>query len=252
MEFPMAGDMGRRKDDVVLSVSVVEDDDDCRTQMCGFLQRYGRENGERVEVTSYADGEDIAARYKPGCDIILMDIEMRFMNGMDAAAEIRRTDDAVIIIFVTNAPQYAMKGYEVGAFDYILKPMTYGTFRQHFERAVRSLRKKQGSFVTLPMAGGFQRVRTDAIRYVEVRDHTLVLHTTNGDMAARVTMRELEEKLDGSVFFRCNKMFLINLDYVDGLDGSDVIIGDETVIVSRARRKPLLDALNDRMGETTL
>lgn len=234
----------------MLNVCVVEDDDECRTQLCDFLRRYGLELGERIETASYTDGDDIVRQYRPGADIILFDIEMRFMSGMDAAHEIRKVDDNVIIMFVTNAPQYAMKGYEVSAFDYILKPMTYGVFVQHFERALHTLSRRRGTTIFLPMAGGMQCVRTDAIRYAEVRDHTLVLHTTGGVLATRSTMRELEATLDPSVFFRCNKMYLINLDYVDGIAGSDVHLGDDTVIVSRSRRAPLLDALNNRMGET--
>lgn len=236
----------------MLSVSVVEDDEECRTRIREFLQRYGREHGERIDVTCYTDGEEIAGDYHPGADVILFDIEMRFMNGMDAARRIRMTDENVVIMFVTNAPQYAMNGYEVGALDYILKPLDYDAFVAHFQRALRTIERRRGSVIALPMGGGMQRVRTESIRYAEVRDHTLILHTTDGDLATRATMRDLEAMLDPSVFFRCNKMFIVNLDYVDGIDGNDVRIGPDTAIVSRARRMPLLDALNDRMGETGL
>ena len=63
--------------------------------------------------------------YRFQFDIILMDIEMRFMDGMSAAEEIRQMDKDVVIIFITNMPQYAIRGYAVEALDYMLKPVSY-------------------------------------------------------------------------------------------------------------------------------
>ena len=71
-----------------------------------------------------------------------MDIEMKFVNGMSAAEEIRKVDSEVTIIFITNTPQYAVRGYEVGALDYILKPVPYFTFSQKLNRAVQKIKKR--------------------------------------------------------------------------------------------------------------
>lgn len=234
----------------MLSICVVEDEESCRRELCGYLERYARERGEHVHINAYADGDDLVQHYRPGCDIILLDIEMRLMNGLETARQIRRVDDAVTIIFVTNAPQYAMKGYEVNAFDYVLKPVDYDVFVQHLDRAMMALRKRRetGQHVAIAIQGGVRRVAVDSIRYVEVRDHTLIVHTTSGDIMTRGTMRDLEHELDASMFFRCHKMFLVNLDYVDGIQGSTVTIGSDKVLVSRARHKQLLDALNERMS----
>ena len=81
-------------------------------------------------------GDEIALGYKAVYDIILMDIEMKFMDGMMAAEEIRKVDTEVIIIFITNSPQYAIKGYAVDALDYVLKPVSYYAFSQRLGRAV--------------------------------------------------------------------------------------------------------------------
>ena len=95
--------------------------------------------GEKLpfSITHFSDGDEIALGYKGGYDLILMDIEMTFLDGMSAAEEIRRADPEVLIIFITNSPQYAIKGYAVQALDYILKPLSYYAFCQRMNH-VRS------------------------------------------------------------------------------------------------------------------
>src|SRR5699024_5955656 len=106
------------------------------------LERYRKESGDQIEVSVHHDGDEIAAFYRAQFDIILMDIEMKFIDGMTAAEEIRKVDSSVSIIFITNAPQYAIRGYEVGALDYILKPVSYFIFSQKFGRAVAKIKKR--------------------------------------------------------------------------------------------------------------
>lgn len=101
-----------------------------------------KEYGEQLSVTVFHDGDEISSGYKAQFDIILMDIEMKFVNGMSAAEEIRKVDSEVTIIFITNTPQYAVRGYEVGALDYILKPVPYFTFSQKLNRAVQKIKKR--------------------------------------------------------------------------------------------------------------
>ncbi len=237
-----------------LSVCVVEDQQDCRRQLCTYVERYGRNTDKHIAITEYTDGDELVEHYRPGNDIILLDIAMRFMDGMETARAIRKIDDSVIIIFVTNAPQYAMAGYEVQAFDYILKPVSYGVFYQHFDHAVRTLERrcKTEEHMVFAVQGGVRRVAERSIRYIEVNDHTLIVHTTNGDIKIRGTLRDIEKQLNSSMFFRCNKMFIANLDFIDAIDGNDVTIGNDTILVSRSRRKPLLDALNARMSGITI
>ena len=86
---------------------------------------FSKENGEVFNITVYSDGDQIVHKYKSQFDIILMDVEMKFMDGMSAAEEIRKVDTEVVIIFITNMAQYAIRGYAVDALDYVLKPVSY-------------------------------------------------------------------------------------------------------------------------------
>ena len=106
----------------MIRLALVEDDSVYRSRLREYIEKYSAASGEKFTVTEFSDGDEIALGYKAVYDIILMDIEMKFMDGMMAAEEIRTVDTEVIIIFITNSPQYAIKGYAVDALDYVLKP----------------------------------------------------------------------------------------------------------------------------------
>jgi len=112
----------------LLRVAIVEDDDSYAETLQEYLNKYEQENEVRFQVVRYEDGADLVEKYHGDFDILIMDIELKFMDGMTAAQHIRKMDSNVIIIFVTNMPQFALKGYQVDALDYVLKPISYYAF----------------------------------------------------------------------------------------------------------------------------
>ena len=234
----------------MVQIAIVEDDPNYTKQFSDYLEQYEREHGEKIRVTAYTDGDEITQGYQGNFDIILMDINMRFMNGMKAAEAIREKDTDVIIVFITDAPQYAIQGYKVQAFDYIVKPVSYTIFARTIERALDHRKKPDRRFLTVAVKGGKQKLDVSRIRYVEVFDHDLVYHTTEEDVEARGTMREVEEALSDEPFFKGNKGYLVNLEYVDGINGFDIQVGKDPLQVSRSRKKALIDAMNEYLGKT--
>ena len=99
----------------MVRIALVEDDANYRRELTEYLERFSKECGEHFAISSFTDGAEIAEGYTAGYDIILMDIAMSYMDGMSAAEAIRQVDDEVVIIFLTSMPQFAMKGYSVGA-----------------------------------------------------------------------------------------------------------------------------------------
>ena len=126
----------------MIRLALVEDDSVYRSRLREYIEKYSAASGEKFTVTEFSDGDEIALGYKAVYDIILMDIEMKFMDGMMAAEEIRKVDTEVIIIFITNSPQYAIKGYAVDALDYVLKPVSYYAFSQRLSRAIERVARR--------------------------------------------------------------------------------------------------------------
>ena len=233
----------------MLRIAVVEDDKTYAAQLKEYLVRYGTEKNQKISVALFPDGEDIVTDYSAEFDIILMDVEMTFMDGMTTAERIREKDNEVVIIFITNMPQYAIQGYKVDALVYVLKPISYFAFSQRIDRALTRVKKKEATYITVAQKGGKKKLNVDKICYVEVRDHDLIYHSTKGDIVTKSSMKEAEDTLGGTKFFRCNRCYLVNLEYVEDFRGNDVTVASDVIQVSRARKKAFMDALNDYMNE---
>ena len=117
-------------------IAIVEDEDIYAKLLEEYIHRYEKDSFHQFKIRHYRDGAEIAENYRGGFDIILMDIQMKFMDGMTAAEMIRRRDPEVLIIFITNRSDYAVRGYEVDALDYVVKPVEYFAFSQKLDRAV--------------------------------------------------------------------------------------------------------------------
>ena len=179
----------------MIQIAIVEDDRMYSDQLEAYLRKYEAEYAESFEITTFTDGDAIVSTYQSQYDIILMDVEMRFMNGMSAAEEIGQVDKEVVIIFITNMPQYAIRGYAVEALDYILKPVSYFAFSQRLSRAISRMKKREQKSLVLPVKGGVARLPVHSILYIESQGHNLIYHTTSGEYLSSGTMKDTEEAL---------------------------------------------------------
>lgn len=153
------------------------------------------------------------------------------------------------VIFITNMPQYAIQGYKVNALDYILKPISYFSFSESMVRALAKVKTPEKEYITIVLKGGKKKLDVARICYVEVQDHVLIYHTLDGDFETKGTMRDTDNQFDPKKYFRCNRCYLVNLEFVETYQGSDIMVNGDTIQVSRSRRKPFLDALNEYMNE---
>ena len=233
----------------MINVAIVDDDKSYVDQLREYFDQYIKESGENVKITAFSDGDSIVHKYRSQFDIIFMDIEMKFMDGMTAAEEIRKKDQSVIIIFITNTPQYAIRGYSVKALDYLLKPLSYFAFSQCVSRAITSLRKRLSTFISINVKDGAIRLDTSDIYYIESRGHNLIFHTKSGDYEIRSTIKDIEQTLNSKKFFRASKWYLINLAHVDSFRDTTLILAGNMLTVSRSRKNELLEALSKYWGE---
>ena len=192
----------------MLKIAVVEDQTEVRESLCQFIRQYAGEQGLQAEVEPFADGAVIAEGYRPGYDIIFLDVEMPRLGGFGAAERIRAVDPDVVLVFVTNMAQYAIKGYEVDALDYVLKPVSYGAFCTKLSRAIQRVQRRKGGQVALQLSGGgMQLLDTGDILYLETRNRMLYYHTATQEYAVRGSLAGAEKQLAAYHFARCNQCF---------------------------------------------
>ena len=122
---------------------------------------------------------------------------------------------------------------------------------QRIQRALSRRKKRAEKYISIPFKGGMRKLAVSQIAYVEVQDHDLTYHAGGEALSAKGTLSEAEALLDSQSFFRCNKCYLVNLEYVDRVDNNSVLIGGEQIQVSRAPKRALLDALNDYINEVS-
>ena len=232
----------------MIRVAIVEDEAAVREQLAGYVQRCTRQYGTLFEVTMFTDGLEILEEYRPVYDIIFLDVEMPQLDGMETARRIRAMDSEVQLIFITNMAQYAIKGYAVGALDYVLKPVPYFAFSQQLRKAEEQLRRRARHYLALPVEGGMRRLDSSLIYYLESEGHRVHFYTEEGDFVAAGTLKAFEEKLAERPFARCNSGYLVNLAQVKSVQQGMVQVGPYELQVSRPRRKAFLAALADHIG----
>lgn len=235
----------------MVRVAIVEDDPAYREEMVGFLQQFSQESGQKFHITPFSDGKEITENYSAAWDMILMDIEMPGLDGMTAAERIRALDGDVVIIFITNMPQYAMKGYTVDALDYVLKPVSYYAFTQRISRALERMKRRARRFISIPLRTGMAKVELSQITYVEIVNHDLIYHTQEGDFTCKGSLTEAADRLEKEHFFRISNCYLVNLEYVECIQNGTVTVNGQVLTVSRSRKKLLLDEMNNYINEVS-
>ena len=157
----------------MINLAIVEDEDSYAEQLTEFVSRYQQESGNLFKITRFRDGDEITNGYRSQFDIILMDIEMKLVDGMTAAEEIRKLDQNVVIMFITNMTSYAIRGYQVDALDYVLKPVSYFAFSQKLDRALGRVKKEESNIISIEMSSGVKKLDIDNIFYIESQGHNL-------------------------------------------------------------------------------
>ena len=148
-----------------MKIAIVEDNPASAEKLRGYLRQYGEENQKEFDITLFGDAVSFLDRYSP-FDMVFMDIELPGMDGMEAARRLREVDRQAILLFVTNMARFAVKGYEVDAMDYLVKPVQYGSFSLKLRRALARWEQTSETLL-VSQPNGFQRLLLREIRYLD-------------------------------------------------------------------------------------
>ncbi len=234
-----------------MKICILEDEKAVADKLCSYIERYCGEHGVAADTKVFSNAFDLIENYHADADILFMDIQMPLMNGMEAAKKLRETDKKVLIVFVTNLAQYAVEGYEVNAFDFILKPVEYEGFKMRFERVLKELEHRGADrYINITAKSGFKRIALSGLMYVEVINHDLIFHASDGCIRTRGTMKKLAEELKGDYFVQCSNCYLVNLAHVKQADRVAVLSDGTELAISRNARKGFFAELAKYLGGT--
>lgn len=234
----------------MIRVAIVEDEAAYIDTLKGYLKRFEEEQQVSFQISVFFDGLDIVSDYRADYDIILLDIQLKHLDGMKTAERIRSLDEDVAFIFITSTVQFAVQGYLVDALGYVVKPVPYLAFSQIMKKAVRTVSRRQTkTYLNIEVEGGNLRLDISQICYIESQRHHIMIHTEKGHYLTAGPMKKMETLLSDKGFAKCHNAYLINLRHVTGILQNNVLLSDGLELsISRTYKKAFMDALTDYMG----
>lgn len=225
------------------NIAIVEDEDLAAQALIDHIKQYEAQTGQSFQIFRFANGADFLQNYRAVYAVVFLDVQMPKMNGLETALQLRRCDKNVSIIFITNLVQYALKGYEVDAVSYLIKPVSYYDFSMKFKKALDIYLLNEDRSFTVNTPGGLCRISTDRLMYVEIMNHRLFYHLIDDVIEMTGVLSGVEQQLSRFGFLRCNKCYLVNPKFIVKVKGSTVQVGDNLLQISRPRRAAFLAEL---------
>lgn len=188
------------------------------------------------EIKKFFSGQELL-KSKEGFDIIFLDIKMPEVSGMELAKELRRQEKQSLIIFITSAREYVFEAFDVDAFQYLLKPIQSEKLKNVLERAINKIQLEPNTdFLIISADRQTKKIFLKDILYIESFGRIAKLHCHEGTLETYEQIGVFESKLSDRSFFRCHKCFLVNLDYVEAFNKTEICLENGEKIILAKRR----------------
>lgn len=197
--------------------------------VCGLLETWKKQAGVAMAPVIYSSAEALLFAWEENrdMDILLLDIEMGKMSGVQLARQLRQLGARTQIIFITGYMDYIAEGYDVEALNYLLKPVTQERLSEVLNRAVERLKIRE-HMLQLLLSDGVVQLPLYEIRYLEVMRNYTTIHATE-DYSVKRSLIDLEGDLDDG-FYRIHRSYIVNLRFVRRITRTEVTLKDGTVL----------------------
>ena len=221
-----------------MKIAICDDEKQFVDSICPLLEQWAASNSINLTLYRFSNGDDLIAAHRNHCmDLIILDVIMPLLNGMDTARELRNDEQTVPIIFLTSAKEFAVDSYEVKAFHYLIKPVDEIKLFHILDDFLKTIALPQ-SFFTAHTDRGFCKIVVDDVDYLEAQNKEVLVHLSNG---RTIMIRELFSKCEEiftleSGFFRCHRSYIVNLTNIEQFTKSEISTSQNTAIpISRNR-----------------
>jgi DNA-binding LytR/AlgR family response regulator len=232
----------------MLRIAIVDDSPDDSAALHALVADYFKSNDQTCMIHIYNAPLDFI-RSTDHHDIVFMDIRMDKLDGLEVARIMRKINTDSVLVFVTAMAQLAIKGYEVDALDFIVKPADQGSINYVLTKALTRLENTSSTIFALKTADGIVSLSSNDITYVEVFDHNLAYHTTKGNYEVRGRLSDVIQKLDQKRFIMCNRSFVVNLRYVSSACSEYLVVDGKKVYISKSHSKEIMKHFSNFLGE---
>ena len=219
-------------------ISIIDDSETDNEYMTGLVKDWAEAAGHTLALSVFLSAEAFLFEYESetGFDILLLDIEMEGMNGVELAKKIRQWDGTVQLVFITGFPDFIAEGYEVSALHYLMKPVSPEKLYAVLDKAAGNLAKSEKR-LQVTHDRRIDLIPLSRILYVEAQKQYVLIHTPEETYRMKTTLAETKDALD-EFFFQCQRSFLVNLRYVAQVKTECVVLKNgEEIPISRGMSK---------------
>ena len=227
----------------MLRIAIIEQNQPLQELLRRYIEKYAEEYGEPCFPVWIGDELEFLDNYTFCYDVVIIDTELRYLSGIEAAKKIRHADSHVEILFCSSNVEQAVFGYEVGAVDFLIQPVRYDRFARALQKASVRCQSKERRTIILKAKDSFRRIRIAEIRFVEVRGHMLGYHLYGETIQVSGQLSAVEPLLAACGRFRCSVSYMIAPRSVERYTGRHVYIGGQEIPVSRAQKQALFALL---------
>ena len=238
----------------MFKIAICDDSDVDAGALSTALEKL-RARGIDYEEESYTNGLSLIKAYEAGAryHLIILDMLMEPLNGIDTAKFIRSMDLTVPILIVTSTMEFALDGYQINAWRYLMKPIDPDRLVRVVEEIFEATAERDDEYFVVDNSDGIAKFKLDDILYFDSRLHTMTLHTVQTTYSFRGVMNRIEQECADKGFFRIHKSFLVNLRHVQRVSRLKVLLanGEELDLSKRradAMNEALLDYVSKRRG----
>lgn len=215
-------------------IAICDDFDADRQYVLNMVNHWAFSANHMVHTDIFTSAENFLFHYadESDYDILLLDIEMGAMNGVDLAKTIRKINDAVQIVFITGFPDFIAEGYEVSALHYLMKPVSEEKLRTVLDKAISNLAKAEKRLcITFDRQTDY--IPLSQITYIEAQKQYVMIYTDGKAYRMKSSLADTEKQLD-EYFFKCQRSFIVNLRHIKRIKGDCVVLkNEEEIPISR-------------------
>lgn len=219
-----------------LKVAICDDSKADQEYIIQILNQWSQVTNIHLEIHTFLMAEQFLFQYEEEKDfqILVLDIEMGKMNGVELAKKIRKVNKDIQILFATGYPDFIAEGYEVDALHYLIKPINQEKLIKVMEKAIVNIQNEE-KYILLQDNDEMLKLAISTIIFVEVFSHSCVIHTIEGTVETRTAISKLENVL-GTQFIRVHRSYLVNLEYIKKIAKTEIEL-EKGEVVPLARRK---------------
>lgn len=229
---------------MIYKIAICDDEPKTLSLIESIVKKWAGDNDINIKIETFSSAEAFLFTYEEdkSFHILLLDIEMPGMNGVDLAERIRKDNKSIQIVFITGFMDYIAQGYDVDALHYLLKPVDERKLFEVLDKACDRLSVSE-KVLFIESGGEMVQVPIHTITYAEVDKNYITIHTGKGDFSKKQTLSELEDEL-GNAFFKTGRSFLVNLSFVKKTSRTEVELKDGSLIpLSRGRYEAINEAI---------